>query len=277
MDNQVFGALRELLLAAPVINRNVFIVGGTALWDWWYDAAPLVHRAGGFLEEPRITKDLDLSVERQTIQVAGDPEALRVALVDNGWSQIKANAFVWSHPKWKEVTIEILTHKNRDEQVRPVWIRDKNENKVIQACSTLKRLEPLHGLLEECRHESIAEFRISRFTQLGLLLSKLVAIANVLQEFREAERENREPRSVIDRLGKDRYDALLLLRRSVRSGIVGLSARYAMNEHSPVIDEELASILILQKSIPAKVPANERDHLLELSHVVDQWLGELNS
>ncbi len=35
MHDGVFHALQELLEIAPNIQNSVFLVGGTAMWDWW--------------------------------------------------------------------------------------------------------------------------------------------------------------------------------------------------------------------------------------------------
>jgi hypothetical protein len=275
IDNRVFEALAELLASAPVISGNVFIVGGTALWDWWYATEPSVRMAGGSLDEPRITKDVDLGIERRTLQVAGDPNALRSALVANGWKQLEPTSYIWTHPRGDGITIELLAHRDPGDQGQSIWIRDDMEEKVLRACATLTRLEPIHGLLEECRHESIMQFRIGRFSQLGLLLAKIVAIANVLNEFDLAERERRRPKQFTDRIGKDRYDALLLLNLSVRAGLTNLGSRRAMDEHYEAIKEEVMAVLILRKAVPSLLPASEHAGLRELAHAMAQWLDEI--
>ncbi len=277
-DDRVFDALRQLLLAAPVIRKNVFIVGGTALWDWWYAIIPSVRHSGGDLEEPRFTKDIDLGVERKTVQVAGHPEALRKALEDNGWRQQQEGSFIWENPAWGEITVELLAYTDvGDNPGSPIWIRDSSNAKIVKACATLRRLDPTHGLLEPCRYPGIAEFQVCRFTQIGLLLSKAIAIVSVLDEYREAKRENRDPKKFCERLGKDRFDALLLLRvqEPVRLGITGLQASEAMRQHRKSIEHEIADICQLQRSIPELVPDGEHDGLRELSYAFEQWLMEV--
>ena len=112
----------------------------------------------------------------KTVQVAGDPVALRKALTDNGWKPEEAS-FIWGNPAWGEITVELLAYtEGGDKPGSPVWIKDGANAKIVKACATLKRLEPTHGLLEPCRHPSIAAFQVYRFTQLGLLLAKVVAI-----------------------------------------------------------------------------------------------------
>lgn len=278
-DDRVFAAMRQLLAAAPTIRNNIFIVGGTALWDWWYATIPAIRSSGGELEEPRITKDIDLGVERKTVQVAGDPEALRKALSDNGWRPKEEGSFIWSNQAWGEITVELLAYtEGGDKPGSPVWIRDGANARIVKACATLKRLDPTHGLLEPCRHPSIAEFQVYRFTQLGLLLSKVVAIASVLNEYRDAKREHRDPKDFCERLGKDRHDALLLLRvqEPVRRGITGLQAMDAIRQHRRSIVDELADICGLQRAIPDLVPADQHAGLRELSFALHQWLDEVS-
>jgi hypothetical protein len=276
MDTLIFGALRELLTAAPMIQKSVFIVGGTALWDWWYATEPTIRRSGGILEEPRITKDIDVGVERRTLQVAGDPVALRDALTENGWVTPHPHAFSWSNLRWEGITIEPLVQKEPgDKPGSVVWIRDEHDAKVVRACATLTRLGTFQDLLEECRHESISEFRIARFSQLGLLLSKIIAVANVLSEFRAAERENRSPKAYCERLGKDRHDALLLLGVAVRRGITGLAARKAMDHHRTAIDDDLAIVAQAGRLVPKAILPQDRSGVTELAYAIEQWLAEV--
>jgi hypothetical protein len=276
MDNKVFQALAAVLSGGrPVIHHNTFIVGGTALLDWWYANEPIVRGMDQILEEPRITKDVDLGIERKTLQVAGDPDALRDALQSGGWSQNPQRLYIWTHPIWGDITIEILAHKEQGDNGNAIWIRNEENEKAVMACATLKRLEPLHGLLELCRHESIAPYGLCRFNQLGLLLAKIVAISNVIEEFISAERERRPAKEYCERIGKDRYDALLLLDLSVRRGITGISARQAMERHRVELEEDLRRLEFLQGGIPGLVPAEEHVGLRILSITLDQWLAEI--
>jgi hypothetical protein len=208
MDDGVFRALQELLEIAPNIQRSIFLVGGTAMWDWWYATEPSLRARDVILEEPRITKDLDLGVERRALQIAGDPSLLRIALEQRGWRLREQLSFVWVNERWTGITIELLAHINPGETGgSTVWVRDTQNARVLRACATLRRLAPLDGLLEDCRHPTIAVYRLSRLTQLGLLLSKLIAIVVVLDELVLAEREQRPPMTFCARLGKDLRDA----------------------------------------------------------------------
>ena len=272
MDDQVFFALQELLKSAPGIPAGVFLVGGTAMWDWWYVTAPPLRAVDIVLEEPRITQDVDLGMERRALQLAGDPAVLKAALTGTGWIQVPQKEFIWTNARWGNVTIELLASVGPGEPGgQPVWVKDADRAKVLKACATLTRLDPMQGLLEECRHPSIAVYRLARLTQLGLLLSKLIAVSVVLEEFSQAERERRAPSMFCARLGKDRHDALLLLGLSVRAGLSHYAARTALQPRRGLLEEDMHRIIALTRRIPDLVPTSEQLHLRELSAAVDQW------
>jgi hypothetical protein len=274
MDDGVFRALQELLEIAPNIQRGVFLVGGTTMWDWWYATEPSLRAKDVILEEPRITKDLDLGVERRAVQIAGDPSLLRQALERRGWQLREQLSFVWVNARWTDITIELLAHINPGETGgSTVWVRDAQNTRVLRACATLRRLAPLDGLLEDCRHPTIAVFRLSRLTQLGLLLSKLIAIVVVLDELVLAEREQRPPMTYCTRLGKDLRDALQLLGGAVRPGLSNYSSRAAMQQHRKVLEDDLLRIIALSRSIPASVQPELIYQLQELGNALDQWLA----
>ncbi len=222
------------------------------------------------LEEPRITKDLDLGVERRAVQIAGEPTRLRQALGDLGWRLQEPLSYIWINERWRDITIELLVHINPGESGgSTVWVKDAQSTKVLRACATLKRLAPLDGLLEECRHPTIAAFRLSRLSQLGLLLSKLIVV--VLDEIVLAEHERRPPMTYCTRLGKDVRDALLLLGGAVRPGLSNYCAQSALQHHRKVLEDDLQRIIALSRSLPTGVQQPLALQLQELGNAIDQW------
>ncbi len=206
----VVQALVDLIDRAR-LQGEACLIGGQALRDWHAREVHILERRPG-IPAPRTTTGIDLH-----LALAKGRDRI-VPILESDWRQDTEQSFRfhWRHDA--TVTLDLIEQTNPAAQSRIKFIaRLSTGSGQVSAVRVLPPWIATCALWEPCFAPAFARLGLLRLTHLGLLASKLAAVATTAEAIRTAKADPSAVPEWCARLPKDLQDLRLLLDRAWRA------------------------------------------------------------
>jgi|GEM_PF-5069860 len=208
-QESVLVALTELIEHAKLQGEAV-LIGGQALRDWHARELHILDQRSG-IPAPRSTTDIDLHL------VMPDERARIVPILESDWRQDGEQSFRFHWRRDATVTLDLIEATNPQARSRVKFLaRLSTGTGQVSAVRVLPPWIIGCSLCETCFTPTYAGIGLLRLTHLGLLASKLAAVASATEAIAAAKHDRSAVPGWCNRLPKDLQDLRLLLDRAWR-------------------------------------------------------------
>lgn len=256
------------LIGRTHLQGEACLIGGQALSDWHAREVHILEQRPG-IPAPRTTTDIDLH-----LALAKGKDRI-VPILETEWRQDAEQSFRFHWRQDATVTLDLIEQINPAAQSRITFIaRLSTGSGQVSAVRVLPPWIVACALWEPCFAPAFARLGLLRLTHLGLLASKLAAVATTAEAIRTAKTDRSAVPDWCGRLPKDLQDLRLLLDRAWRGRLWLIPDRERRAQALRDFARQVEA-LVQRRDRPPLVGEADWDDFLAILPVLRQILADM--